>query len=310
MLIRHSVSVLSLGALSLGVILASAGSPSLADDLKPAVSLFLSKVSVERGASTRFGCEVVLDNATGKALVVRSCCGSAFDGLQLVVTTKEGKALVQQTYSFSKSPFASERECPLKQGRTTATLWFPVRRDLLEDAEVVRVRLVGMLVGREYQHILSTETIEVEVKEQVDKRISKEVESATPDAPKANDLEDGLFPLPPREVAAGKFEQWQREAAKKPSSVTYTRVEYDRKAYWVVEASFGYGDPSEKIAVYAPMKDGSFRRCLLAGPLKAATLTVAVDAKTGMLNLREEANNRTKGEVVLSCNLKAIGVFP
>jgi hypothetical protein len=55
---------------------------------------------------------------------------------------------------------------------------------------------------------------------------------------------------------------------------------------------------------------GSFRRCLLAGPIKAVTLAVAVDAKTGMLNLREEANNRTKGEVVRSCSLKAIGVLP
>ena len=121
---------------------------------------------------------------------------------------------------------------------------------------------------------------------------------------------DLLFPLPPEQVAAGKFEQWQREAAKKPSSVTYTKVEYDAKAYWVVEASFGYGDPSEKIAVYAPTKDGSFRRCLLAGPIKAGKLAVAVDATTGVLELREEVRSGTKGEVVLSCNLKAVGVLP
>jgi hypothetical protein len=123
-------------------------------------------------------------------------------------------------------------------------------------------------------------------------------------------VEDLLFPLPPQEVAAGKFEQWQREAAKKPSNVTYTRVEYDRKAYWVVEACFGYGDPSEKVAVYAPTKDGSFRRCLLVGPIKAGKLAVAADAKTGVLELREAVRSRTKGEVVLSCNLKAIGVLP
>jgi hypothetical protein len=34
---------------------------------------------------------------------------------------------------------------------------------------------------------------------------------------------------------------------------------------------------------------------------------VAVDAKTGMLELREEANSKIKGEVVLSCNLKSVG---
>lgn len=130
--------------------------------------------------------------------------------------------------------------------------------------------------------------------------------SAHKDAP----AEDILFPLPPQEVAVGKFEQWAREAAKQPSSITYCRVEYDRKAYWVVEASFGYGDPSSKIAVYAPTQDGSFRRCLLAGPIKAGKLAVAVDAKTGVLSLREEANRSRKGEVVLSCNLSAIGVLP
>lgn len=128
--------------------------------------------------------------------------------------------------------------------------------------------------------------------------------------PKDAPSDDLLFPLPPQEVAVGKFEQWQRESAKKPSSVTYTRVEYDRKAYWVAEASFGYGDPSVKIAVYASTKTGSFRRCLLAGPIKAGKLAVAVDAKTGMLNLGEEARSSTKGELVLSCNLKAVGVLP
>src|SRR5262249_27854165 len=113
------------------------------------------------------------------------------------------------------------------------------------------------------------------------------VSPATPDDPKANDLEDALFPLPPREVAAGMLEKWQREAAKRPSSRTYTRVEYDRKAHWVVEASFGYGDPSEKIAVYAPTKDGSFRRCLLAGPIKAGKLAIALDPTAGILSLTE-----------------------
>ena len=132
----------------------------------------------------------------------------------------------------------------------------------------------------------------------------------TPDAPRANDLADALFPLPPQEVAAGMFEKWQQEAAKKPGPVTYTRVEYDKKAFWVAEAHFGWGAPSKKIALYAPTKDGAFRRCLLAGPIKAWKFAVAVDAKTGILELREEANSSIKGDVVLSCNLKTIGVLP
>lgn len=136
------------------------------------------------------------------------------------------------------------------------------------------------------------------------------VSPAAPNDPTANDLQDALFPLPSQEVAAGMFEKWQQEAAKKPSSVIYTRVEYDKKVYWVVEASFGFGDPSEKIAVYASTKDGAFRRCLLAGPVKAGKLAVAADAKTGVLELREEVRSSTKGVIVLSCNLKTIRVLP
>ena len=127
-------------------------------------------------------------------------------------------------------------------------------------------------------------------------------------APQAAPAKDLMFPLPPEEVAAGEFEKWQREAVKEPSSVTYTRVEYDRKAYWVVAASFGYGNTTVKVAVYAPTKDGSFRRCLLAGPIRAGKLTLTADPKTGLLSWTEEANSRTKGEVLLSCNLKTIGM--
>jgi hypothetical protein len=111
-------------------------------------------------------------------------------------------------------------------------------------------------------------------------------------------------------VVAGKFEEWQREAAKKPSAIAYTRVEYDRRTYWVAEASFGFADPSSKIAVYAPTKGGSFQQCLLVGPIKSGKLGVAADAKTGLLNVTEEVRSGTEGEVVLSCNLKAVGVLP
>jgi hypothetical protein len=129
---------------------------------------------------------------------------------------------------------------------------------------------------------------------------------ASPDAPMANDPGDAN--LHPREVAAGMFEKWQQEAAKDPRSiVTYTRVEYDNKAFWVAEVHFGDGIPYKTIAVYAPAKDGSFRRCLLADSNRAGWLAVAVDQKTGVLELRERANSSIQGEVVLSCNLKTIG---
>jgi hypothetical protein len=162
---RCLLSALPLAALSLTAILLSAGGPSLADESKPAVSLVLSKASAERDEhDTLFRCEAVLDNATGKDLTVRSNFSSAFDGLELVATTKEGKTLAQQPYTWHQSPFAPPgREFILKQGTTEATLVFPVR-DLPRDAKVIKVRLVGTLPGSGYQRILSTETIEVEVK--------------------------------------------------------------------------------------------------------------------------------------------------
>jgi hypothetical protein len=140
--------------------------PALADESKPTVSLLLSSASAERDEhDTLFRCEVLLDNATGKELTVRSNFSSAFDGLELVVTTREGKTLAQQPYTWHQSPFAPPgRDFTLKQGSTTATLVFPIR-DLPGDVKVLKVRLVGTLPGSAYRRILSTETVEVKVKE-------------------------------------------------------------------------------------------------------------------------------------------------
>ena len=104
------------------------------------------------------------------------------------------------------------------------------------------------------------------------------------------------------------FEKWQQEAPKNPiAGYTYTRVEYGGKAFWVADAHYGDGVPYKSIAVYAPEKDGSFRRCLVADSNQAGWLAVSVDPKSGMLELRERANSDLKGEVVLSCNLKTVG---
>jgi hypothetical protein len=130
---------------------------------------------------------------------------------------------------------------------------------------------------------------------------------AAPDGPKANDSPDDLFH--PGEVAAGTFKKWQQEATKKyPKSINpYTRVEYDKRTFWVVQVHLGYGNPYKKVAVYAPAKDGSFQRCLLADSHRAVSLAVSVDEKTGVLEIRERADGSSKGELVLSCNLKTIG---
>ena len=131
-----------------------------------------------------------------------------------------------------------------------------------------------------------------------------------PEEPKATLSWDEL--LHPREVAAGQFEKWQKETEKNKDlraavTYTYTRVEYDKKVFWVADAHYGDGVPYKSIAVYAPEKDGSFRRILVADSNQAGWLAVTVDPKSGLLELRERANSELKGEVVLSCNLKTVG---
>ncbi|MDY3560629.1 hypothetical protein R5W23_001874 [Gemmata sp. JC673] len=124
------------------------------------------------------------------------------------------------------------------------------------------------------------------------------------DAPREFSAEDFLLPTHPLEVSSGKFEQWQREVAEKPGGITYTRVEYDKKVFWVTDTHNGIGNSYKKVAVYAPKKDGTFRRCLLADLQGAVNLAVAVDPETATLELREQANSDIKGAVVLSFNLK------
>jgi hypothetical protein len=55
-----------------------------------------------------------------------------------------------------------------------------------------------------------------------------------------------------------------------PSAIAYTSVEYDRREHWVTEAKVGFRGPPTRIVGYAP----------------------------------------TKGEKVLSCSLKAVGILP
>jgi hypothetical protein len=134
-------------------------------DLEPAVSLLLHKASAERWEQdVLFRCEVALDNATGRDLAVRSSFLSVFDGLEIVVTTPEGKVLVQRTFTFHQSPFSTGRLFPLNQGKTAGTLVFPIG-GLPGDVRALKVRLVGTLPGSSYERILSSETLAVEVKE-------------------------------------------------------------------------------------------------------------------------------------------------
>jgi hypothetical protein len=131
----------------------------------PAVSLLLPKTTADRGEKDiLFHCEVTLDNALRQDTAVRTNFSSVFDGLELVVTTTEGKVLAQQAYTFHQSPFAPPgRTFTLKQGKTTKTIVFPVS-GIPAEIRTVKVRLVGTLPGSAFDRILSSETLTVEVK--------------------------------------------------------------------------------------------------------------------------------------------------
>jgi hypothetical protein len=146
--------------------LAVATIASPAADPEPTVSLLLRKASAEQwDHDIHFRCEVALDNSTGRELAVRSNFSSVFDGLEVVVTTPEGKVIAQQRYSSHQSPCTQDgRIFPLKQGKTAGTLVFPIR-SLPGDRRALKVRLVGTLPGSSFERILSSETIELEVKD-------------------------------------------------------------------------------------------------------------------------------------------------
>ena len=150
----------------LTAVVSAACLPVTAADPEPTVSLLLNKVAAERQEKDiHFRCEVTLDNGTDRDLAVRSNFSSAFDGLEVVVTDPKGKVLVQRGYTFHQSPFAPPgRVFPLKKGQTAGTLVFPIH-DLPADVRALKVRLVGTLPGSGYERILSSETLEVEVKE-------------------------------------------------------------------------------------------------------------------------------------------------
>ncbi len=156
---RRGLFVAACAAVGFGVLDTPAADP------EPLVSLLISKVTAARVEEcTHFDCEATLDNATGRDLTVRSMFFSAFDGLEIVVTTPEGKVLAQQDYTYHQSAFKFVgRDFPVKSGKTVKKLRFSLA-GLPEDTRTLRVRLVGTLPGSSYKRILSSETLAVEVK--------------------------------------------------------------------------------------------------------------------------------------------------
>ena len=120
---------------------------------------------------------------------------------------------------------------------------------------------------------------------------------AAPAKEKPSSFEDFFLPA-----------QLTKEKIATTNGAKFTKHEYAGVTFWLGICDFlGDGVPHTWIGVYAPHKDGVFRRCLFADSWAAGRIEAAVDAKTGMLELREGANSKLKGQLLLSCNLKTIG---
>jgi hypothetical protein len=154
----RAIAMIAAVGLIAGAGRAAAGEP-------PGVTLRLAKVEAEPlDKEILFQCHLGLDNETGRELKVRSNFSSAFDATEIVVTDRDGKVIAQQDQRLHLSPVtAAGRDFPLKKGTTKHDLVFPIQ-DLPAGAKAFKVRLVGTLPGSGYDRILSTETLEVEVK--------------------------------------------------------------------------------------------------------------------------------------------------
>jgi hypothetical protein len=151
-------------SLLLILLLAASATDFAAADDTGFVSLVLSETKATRGdLDTLFVCRVSLDNRTVDDLTVRTTFYSVFDGLELIVTTPEGRTLAQQPYIHHQSPRAPDgRKMDVKRGVTTRELRFPIR-DLPADVRQVKVRLVGTLPDSGYRRLLASETLEVKI---------------------------------------------------------------------------------------------------------------------------------------------------
>jgi hypothetical protein len=102
-------------------------------------------------------------------------------------------------------------------------------------------------------------------------------------------------------------EQLKKADFKATKDGTLTKLDFAGSTFWVMNVSLGYGVPHTLIGIYAPDRDGIYHRSLTAESWAAGNIVATVDAKTGLLELRERANSNLKGQLVLSCNLKTIG---
>jgi len=88
----------------------------------------------------------------------------------------------------------------------------------------------------------------------------------------------------------------------------FTKLEFVGSTFWVgIFDLLGGGVPHASIGIYAPHADGGFRRSLFAESWAAGKIEASVDKESGVLELRERANSKLKGQLVLACNLRTVG---
>jgi len=139
--------------------------PLRAEERKEPVRLTLSGATAERDeTAVRFRCETVLINNTGAALNVKSNFFSAFDGLELVVFSEDGKQLLRQSYLFHQSPSFEQNQHKLEKGENRKSLVFPIG-GLPKGTRAVKVLLLGTLPESEYKGLLCSDVVHVNVEE-------------------------------------------------------------------------------------------------------------------------------------------------
>jgi hypothetical protein len=98
-----------------------------------------------------------------------------------------------------------------------------------------------------------------------------------------------------------------KQAIESKEGGTFTELNYAGATYWVLDVSLGYGVSHQQIGIYAPTQDGTFHLSLSAESWAAGNIEATVDGDTGILEIRERANSKLKGQIVVSCNLRTIG---
>src|SRR5262249_39232984 len=113
---RRNLLVAVVGVLFLWV---GDAAPASAPQKAGKVTLILVSATAERKANgdVWLNCEVVLDNQTGRDLFVESSFFSAFDGLTVVASDKNGRRLVRQGSTWHQSPNYPSQKFVLPKGK-------------------------------------------------------------------------------------------------------------------------------------------------------------------------------------------------